>query len=323
MTTTPLPTTEAELPPDEFHAHEALDRAHLIASMLDTHLRDHPFVTANPNVLAGVERASRELGALYQLIGNHALPHEGRSGGAVQVPAGLRDELLGEIVNCPHTIMSATVVLKYDSTKPGNNALHQLVGRIEDVVARHAASPVPPAPDVVSGGGVEEPATDPAFAVLLKLAEQLEIMLGSAQTLGSGEWIDGYQIKTGALHRMIGLLQGAGLAIEVPLPQPAPAAVVGEPVAHIDTRRLAFLHSTNRDAQGYEWGVAAVKFDAHGKVASCLWGLSDSSDIDKLMSAPTLPCKACGADRAKEPCKGDLSRCAMAGTASAQSEGQK
>lgn len=42
--------------------------------------------------------------------------------------------------------------------------------------------------------------------------------------------------------------------------------------------RLHFLHSTNTDAEGWEWGVARVR-NVDGRV-EYLWGLSDHSDID-------------------------------------------
>ena len=46
-------------------------------------------------------------------------------------------------------------------------------------------------------------------------------------------------------------------------------------------RRLEWLHEgCDKDAEGYEWGVARVKFDEHGKVASFLWTDSDHKDLD-------------------------------------------
>lgn len=49
--------------------------------------------------------------------------------------------------------------------------------------------------------------------------------------------------------------------------------------------RIAFLHSTNKDADGYEFGIAKVKFDASGKIESFLWGLGDNSDLDAAIAA--------------------------------------
>ena len=54
---------------------------------------------------------------------------------------------------------------------------------------------------------------------------------------------------------------------------------------YTDSQRLAFLHSTNKDAEGYEYGVARVRFDAEGRRSSCLWTFSDHSDLDALMKA--------------------------------------
>ena len=46
-------------------------------------------------------------------------------------------------------------------------------------------------------------------------------------------------------------------------------------------RRLEWLHDgCEKDSEGYEWGVARVKFDEHGKVASFLWTDSDHKDLD-------------------------------------------
>lgn len=50
-----------------------------------------------------------------------------------------------------------------------------------------------------------------------------------------------------------------------------------------DTERMAFLHSCNEDPEGYEYGVAKVKFDEGGAV-SFLWTASDHSDIDTIIS---------------------------------------
>jgi len=44
-------------------------------------------------------------------------------------------------------------------------------------------------------------------------------------------------------------------------------------------RRFEFLHSTNVDAEGWEWGVARIRVNEFGE-AEYLWGLSDHSDID-------------------------------------------
>lgn len=50
-----------------------------------------------------------------------------------------------------------------------------------------------------------------------------------------------------------------------------------------DTERLAFLHGTNSDAEGWEYGVCKAIFGPDGKVAAMLWTASDHSDIDALI----------------------------------------
>lgn len=49
--------------------------------------------------------------------------------------------------------------------------------------------------------------------------------------------------------------------------------------------RLRWLHTGGSSGARKEWGVAEIEFDANGKVIGALWGLSDSSDIDKAMEA--------------------------------------
>lgn len=53
----------------------------------------------------------------------------------------------------------------------------------------------------------------------------------------------------------------------------------------LSEERIAFLHSTNKDADGYEFGIAKVKFDAAGKIESFLWGLGDNSDLDAAIAS--------------------------------------
>lgn len=48
--------------------------------------------------------------------------------------------------------------------------------------------------------------------------------------------------------------------------------------------RFEFLHSTNKDADGWEWGVARVRISADGKI-EYLWGASDHSDLDAAIAA--------------------------------------
>lgn len=57
-----------------------------------------------------------------------------------------------------------------------------------------------------------------------------------------------------------------------------------------ERRRLEFLHSVNKDAEGYEYGIAKVKFSESGQIESFLWALSDGSDIDAALAAqPAAP----------------------------------
>lgn len=70
---------------------------------------------------------------------------------------------------------------------------------------------------------------------LKRIAEQVERLLLSATTFG-GEIVEGYVIKTGALHQIIGILAGAGHYVEVPLPtapavEPDHAAVMRQALA--------------------------------------------------------------------------------------------
>jgi hypothetical protein len=54
---------------DKFTAHEAMDRAHLIADIFDKHLRLHPFIAGQPELANRAEQIADQLGALYQAIG--------------------------------------------------------------------------------------------------------------------------------------------------------------------------------------------------------------------------------------------------------------
>ena len=53
---------------DEFGYHEALDRTHVLVSMLDDHILTHPVISGDPEMSAQAEKAEKELGELYQLI---------------------------------------------------------------------------------------------------------------------------------------------------------------------------------------------------------------------------------------------------------------
>ena len=54
---------------DEFHAHEALDRASVMADMVEANLLNHPYIKAHPDVFKHVSKAVSELYTAYQLIG--------------------------------------------------------------------------------------------------------------------------------------------------------------------------------------------------------------------------------------------------------------
>lgn len=54
---------------DEFGYHEALDRTHVLVSMLDDHILYHPVVEGDAEMKAQAEKAEKALGDLYQLIG--------------------------------------------------------------------------------------------------------------------------------------------------------------------------------------------------------------------------------------------------------------
>ncbi len=48
-------------------------------------------------------------------------------------------------------------------------------------------------------------------------------------------------------------------------------------------RWLEFLHSPNKDSEGFEWGIARVKFDGDKTIA--LWTNQDHSDLDAAIDA--------------------------------------
>ena len=54
------------------HAHEAMDRCHVMISMLDGHLLNHPYVESDADVRVAVESAIGSLARAYQLIGKDA-----------------------------------------------------------------------------------------------------------------------------------------------------------------------------------------------------------------------------------------------------------
>lgn len=54
---------------DEFGYHEALDRTHVLVSMLDDHVLSHPIIEGDADLKTQAEKAEKALGDLYQLIG--------------------------------------------------------------------------------------------------------------------------------------------------------------------------------------------------------------------------------------------------------------
>lgn len=57
---------------DKLLEHEALDRCHVIACLLDDHLIQHPYVQQDADVRKLLCAASDALGAAYQMIGSRS-----------------------------------------------------------------------------------------------------------------------------------------------------------------------------------------------------------------------------------------------------------
>lgn len=55
---------------DEFHYHEMLDRLHVIMSMVDDHLQQHPVAKLELEVKQNIEKAIEYLWEAYQQVGN-------------------------------------------------------------------------------------------------------------------------------------------------------------------------------------------------------------------------------------------------------------
>lgn len=58
---------------DKFHYHEVLDRLHLINTMIDEFLLEHPAVIENKKIMKKIEKASEKLSKAYQEIGDLTL----------------------------------------------------------------------------------------------------------------------------------------------------------------------------------------------------------------------------------------------------------
>jgi hypothetical protein len=58
---------------DEFHAHEALDRVHIVMIMIDEILSKHPYIEEDKDIKQAIEDAADHLAKAYQLIGQKHL----------------------------------------------------------------------------------------------------------------------------------------------------------------------------------------------------------------------------------------------------------
>jgi hypothetical protein len=57
---------------DPFYIHEALDRTHMVASILEDHLLQHPWVKINKSVSDKLDAALMLLAQAYQEIGQYS-----------------------------------------------------------------------------------------------------------------------------------------------------------------------------------------------------------------------------------------------------------
>ena len=55
---------------DEFHYHEMLDRLHMILSISEDHLLQHPVAKVERDVKQNIEKALEHLAEAYQITGN-------------------------------------------------------------------------------------------------------------------------------------------------------------------------------------------------------------------------------------------------------------
>lgn len=58
---------------DDYHAREALDRAFMLAEMVDTYLVEHPYIVADTRMLRLAIDASMALAQIYLVIGEKHL----------------------------------------------------------------------------------------------------------------------------------------------------------------------------------------------------------------------------------------------------------
>ena len=54
---------------DKFHYHEMLDRLHVVMSMVDVHLQQHPVAKIEPEIKDLISHAQDSLWQAYQLTG--------------------------------------------------------------------------------------------------------------------------------------------------------------------------------------------------------------------------------------------------------------
>jgi len=54
---------------DEFHYHEALDRAYILGSLLDTTLVNHPVIKKHKDLKKRIKKAQQLIMEAYQIIG--------------------------------------------------------------------------------------------------------------------------------------------------------------------------------------------------------------------------------------------------------------
>jgi hypothetical protein len=58
---------------DEFHAHEALDRAAMLAGLFEGWVQQHPYVEADPELTAKADTVMRAMSDFHQAVGRKAL----------------------------------------------------------------------------------------------------------------------------------------------------------------------------------------------------------------------------------------------------------
>lgn len=143
---------------------------------------------------------------------------------------------------------------------------------------------------------------------LVAKAEPVPFRVGNEYQTQAGEWVrfvgianEGTDYETmfdeKGHHRYTrrDFGRGTGTAHDYSDPGNTPPLYLAAPTesaaapADQNAARLAFLHSVNKDSDGYEYGVAKVKFSPSGQIESFLWALSDHSDIDAAMLATQQP----------------------------------